>query len=343
MQPSPPGLDQLIKIIDPEEFSDTLQRHLLPPLHAGPVQTLQINMGLLCNMTCRHCHVDAGPTRIVENMSRETMHACLSFIDTARIQTVDITGGAPELNPNFRELVESCRQRDVHVMDRCNLTVLLLPRHKALPEWLAQHEVELICSLPHFRKRGTDRQRGDGTFQRSIEALKRLNQVGYGKGDPTRKLTLMHNPAGAFFGADPTEMETRWRTELGDKYGVTFDHLICLNNMPINRFLDWLIQSDNLGPYLRNLVNAFNPGTVAGLMCKDTLSIDWNGRVYDCDFNQMLNIPAKRTDGSHISIFELISKESNGNLSRPVMVGPHCFGCTAGRGSSCGGATTPIE
>ena len=323
MQPSSPGLDQLIRIIDREEFSDTLQRHLLPPLHAGAVQTLQINMGLLCNMNCRHCHVDAGPTRIAENMSRETMRACLSFIDAARIQTVDITGGAPELNPNFRELVESCRQRDVHVMDRCNLTVLLLPRHSALPEWLAQHEVELICSLPHFRKRGTDRQRGDGTFQQSIEALKRLNRVGYGKGDPTRKLTLMHNPAGAFFGADPVEMETRWRTELRHKYGVTFDHLICLTNMPINRFLDWLIQSDNLGPYLRDLVNAFNPGAVAGLMCRDTLSIDWNGRVYDCDFNQMLNIPAKRPDGTHISIFELISKDSNASLSRPVMVGPH--------------------
>lgn len=299
----------------------------------APLEIFQINVGKLCNMTCRHCHVDAGPDRR-EMMDRDTIDACLRALDQTTAHTVDITGGAPELNPHFRYLVDQCVMRGKQVIDRCNLTVLLLPTMTDLPQWLAERGVEVVCSLPHYRKFNTDAQRGTGTYEQSIEALRRLNAVGYGKGDPKRRLTLMSNPVGAFLASSQTKMEQEWKTGLMKNHGVSFDRLITLNNMPISRFLEWLEESGNLTGYMELLVNAFNPATVAGLMCRNTLSISWDGRLFDCDFNQMLDLEIQSPTGqSHIRDFD-----AEWLAQRQIITGRHCFGCTAGAGSSCGGA-----
>jgi radical SAM/Cys-rich protein len=313
-------------------FSAALAHHGWSSFSPAPLEIFQINIGKLCNMTCRHCHVDAGPDR-KENMDRETIDACLRALDQTAAHTVDITGGAPELNPHFRYLVEQCVARGKHVIDRCNLTVLLLPTMQDLPQWFADRGVEVVCSLPHYRKLNTDTQRGDGTFEKSIEALKRLNTAGYGKGDPKRRLTLMSNPVGAFLAGNQSKMQQEWQTGLAKNHGVSFDRLIALNNMPISRFLEWLEQSNNLQGYMERLVNAFNPGTVDGVMCRNTLSISWDGRLFDCDFNQMLDLEVQSPARPHIRDFspELLEQ-------RQIRVGRHCFGCTAGAGSSCGGA-----
>lgn len=298
------------------------------------LEIFQINVGKLCNMTCRHCHVDAGPDRR-ENMDRETIDACLQALDQTAAHTVDITGGAPELNPHFRYLVNECVARGKHVIDRCNLTVLLLPTMQDLPQWLAERGVEVVCSLPHYRKFNTDNQRGQGTFEKSIEALHRLNEVGYGTGDPQRRLTLMSNPVGAFLASNQTKVEQEWKAGLLKNHGVTFDRLIALNNMPISRFLEWLEESGNLEGYLELLVNSFNPATVSGLMCRNTLSISWDGRLFDCDFNQMLDLEVQSPPDQrpHIRDFH-----PDWLAQRHIVTGRHCFGCTAGAGSSCGGA-----
>jgi len=304
-------------------------------LSPGAVEIFQINVGKLCNMTCRHCHVDAGPDRTAEMMSLETVELCLAALDRTAAATVDITGGAPELNPHFRYLVEQCVRRGKRVIDRCNLTVLLTGPCRDLPEWFAERGVEIVCSLPHYRKRNTDLQRGDGTFEKSIEALERLNAAGYGQGNPRLRLTLMHNPAGAYLAGDRASMEREWKQGLKDNYGVSFDALIALNNMPISRFLEWLEASGNLVAYMETLVNAYNPATVAGLMCRNTLSVGWDGRLYDCDFNQMLELDARYAEGecAHIRDFDPARL-----AARSIVTGRHCFGCTAGAGSSCGGA-----
>jgi radical SAM/Cys-rich protein len=304
-------------------------------LTAGDVEIFQINLGKLCNMACRHCHVDAGPDRRREVMSRETVDACLEALDRTHAHTVDLTGGAPELNPNFRYLVDQCVARGKHVIDRCNLTVLLLQRFSDLPEFFAERKVEVVCSLPHYRRRNTDAQRGEGTFEKSITALERLNSAGYGSGDPDRVLTLMVNPVGALLTGDQCSMERQWKRGLDRHHGVTFDRLISLNNMPIARFLEWLEDSGNLEAYMELLVNAFNPATVEGLMCRNTLSVSWDGRVFDCDFNQMLELESRGSDGRPVRIegFDLSAA-----IGRSVVTGRHCFGCTAGAGSSCGGA-----
>lgn len=299
------------------------------PLHPNELEIFQINVGKLCNMTCRHCHVDASPDR-KEIMTRETIDLCLQALDQTSAHTVDLTGGAPELNPNFRYLVDQCVARGKHVIDRCNLTVLLLPTLQDLPEWFAERGVEIVCSLPHYRQRNTDAQRGDGTFEKSIEALKRLNAVGYGTGDPNRQLTLMSNPVGAFLASGQTKLEQEWKAGLKKYHDVSFDRLITLNNMPISRFLEWLETSGNLQGYMELLVNSFNPATVNGLMCRNTLSVSWDGYLYDCDFNQMLDL---KCETSHIRSFDLATL-----TNRTVIIGRHCFGCTAGSGSSCGGA-----
>ena len=305
------------------------------PLAPAAIEIFQINVGRLCNMTCRHCHVDAGPDRVRENMDRETIDACLRALDRTAAATVDITGGAPELNPHFRYLVDACVRRGKRVMDRCNLTVLLLPRCEDLPGWFAERGVEVVCSLPHYRRLNTDAQRGSGTYEQSLEALRRLNAAGYGKGDPRLVLTLVSNPAGAFLGGDQVSLEAEWKASLAREHGVFFDRLIVINNMPISRFLEWLIDTGNLQDYMERLVHAFNPGTVSGLMCRNTLSIGWDGRIYDCDFNQMLDIESRLPGGRslHVRDFdpELLA-------ARTIVTGRHCFGCTAGAGSSCGGA-----
>ena len=304
-------------------------------LRAGAVEIFQINLGKLCNMTCRHCHVDAGPDRIRENMDRETVDACLTALDRTGAHTVDLTGGAPELNPNFRYLVEHCVERGKHVIDRCNLTVLLVPSQRDLPEWLAERGVEVVCSLPHHRRRNTDAQRGGGTFEKSIEAMKRLKRAGYGQGDPRRRLTLMVNPVGSHLTGDQCSMERTWKDSLERHHGVTFDRLIAINNMPIARYLEWLEDTENLDRYMELLTASFNPATVDGLMCRNTLSVSWTGDVFDCDFNQMLDLASRGMGGGGVNVRDLDPSMIDG---RKIVTARHCFGCTAGAGSSCGGA-----
>jgi radical SAM/Cys-rich protein len=321
--PSGGNFDTALQAGGPEAFT------------ADRIEIFQINLGKLCNMTCRHCHVDAGPDRWREVMDRETVDACLAALDRTEAHTVDLTGGAPELNPNFRYLVDQCAARGKHVIDRCNLTVLLLQRYSDLPEFFAERKVEVVCSLPHFRQRNTDAQRGDGAFEKSIRALERLNSAGYGSGDPSKVLTLMVNPVGALLTGDQCSMEREWKRGLDRHHGVSFDRLIALNNMPIARFLEWLEASGNLESYMELLVNAFNPATVQGLMCRNTLSVSWDGRVFDCDFNQMLDLESRGLDEQPVRIEGF---EPGSVIGREIVTGRHCFGCTAGAGSSCGGA-----
>jgi radical SAM/Cys-rich protein len=313
------------------DFDRAIARSGWNALTPGTIEIFQINLGKLCNMSCRHCHVDAGPDRTQENMDRAMVDLALAALDQTNAHTVDLTGGAPELNLEFRYLVDECVKRGKQVIDRCNLTVLLLPVKTDLPEWLAERGVEIVCSLPHYRQRNTDIQRGDGTFEKSIEAMRRLNAVGYGQGDPKRRLTLMSNPVGAFLSAGQAKIESEWKVGLAKHQGVTFDRLITLNNMPISRYLEWLEASGNLEEYMARLVNAFNPGTISGLMCRNTLSISWDGWIYDCDFNQMLEMPIEGK--MHLKEFDLERLKG-----RAIATGRHCFGCTAGAGSSCGGA-----
>ena len=309
---------------------DALATGLAP----AQLEIFQVNLGKLCNMTCRHCHVDAGPDRTDAMMDDDTVGQVIEALRRSGAHTVDLTGGAPELHPRFKDLVQAAVAAGKHVMDRCNLTVLLLPRNAGLVDWLAERNVEVVASLPHWRRPNTDAQRGEGVFERSIRALRVLNAAGYGKGDPQRRLTLVSNPAGAFLGASQSSVEREWREGLARSFGITFDRLFVLNNMPIARFLEWLEASGNLEAYLERLVNAFNPAAVAGLMCRNTLSVGWDGRLYDCDFNQMLDLELSPLAGTHVRDFD-----ERAWRERPIVTARHCFGCTAGAGSSCGGQT----
>jgi len=312
------------------DFDESLADSGWPRLEPTRLEVFQINLGKLCNMTCRHCHVDSGPDRTDANMDRATIEDCLRAFDRSGAHTMDLTGGAPELNPHFRDLVDEVVRRGKKVIDRCNLTILLTRKMEDLPGWFAERGVEVVCSLPHFAVHNTDAQRGDGTFEKSIEALRRLNAAGYGQGDPERVLTLMSNPSGAFINGNQKAMEREWKRALQRKHGVAFDRLFALNNMPISRFLQWLEESGNFEGYMERLVNAYNPATVEGLMCRNTISVSWDGWVYDCDFNQMLDMPAEGR--THIRDFEPAAF-----ARRRIATAPHCFGCTAGSGSSCGG------
>ena len=303
-------------------------------LKPARLEIFQVNLGKLCNMTCRHCHVDAGPDRTDAMMADAIVDQVIAAIRRTGAHTVDITGGAPELHPRFREVVEASTASGKHVMDRCNLTVLLLPRNAGLVDWFAERGVEVVASLPHYRRPNTDAQRGDGVFERSIKALRLLNAAGYGQGDARRRLTLVSNPAGAFLGPSQGTVEREWRQSLERDFGVTFDRLFVLNNMPISRFLEWLETTGNLDAYMERLVNAFNPAAVEGVMCRNTLSVGWDGRLYDCDFNQMLDLELELPQGPHISTFD----EDDWHR-RAIVTARHCFGCTAGAGSSCGGQT----
>ncbi len=315
-----------------QEFSDALESAGLHPLKPAGIDVMQINVGKLCNQTCRHCHVDAGPDRR-EIMTRDTMALCIEALAKTDIPTVDITGGAPELNPDFRWLVERCRELGRHVMDRCNLTILGVTAHRDLPEFLARHNVEIVCSLPHYRAANTDRQRGDGVYEKSIAALKRLNALGYGDGASGLRLVLVTNPVGAYLPGAQVSLESEWKRELMRLHGIRFDALYTITNMPISRFLEWLIESENLEAYMERLVSAFNPIAAYGVMCRSMISIGWDGTVYDCDFNQMLEIPVETEEHRHIRDFDLDALNQ-----RSIAVDRHCFGCTAGAGSSCGGA-----
>ncbi len=313
-------------------FATRLSQADLFPLYATGITVFQINVGKLCNQTCRHCHVDAGPDR-TESMSQETAEQCIQALAKTDIPTVDMTGGAPELNPNFRWLVEQARGLGRHVMDRCNLSVLLIPSQADLAEFLAVHRVEIIASLPSYRASQTDAQRGDGIFEKSVEALRLLNQLGYGRPDSGLTLNLVHNPVGAFLPPRQEAIETQFRKELRAKHGVEFNRLYTITNMPVSRYLEFLVESGNYADYMERLVNAFNPAAAAGVMCRYTLSIGWDGTLYDCDFNQMLDLPVDHDAPVHIRDFDLTRLNQ-----RRIVTRNHCYGCTAGSGSSCGGS-----
>ena len=319
------------------DFQAALGGEGLWPLQPTSIDVLQINLGKLCNQTCRHCHVDAGPDR-AEVMSRDTAEECVEALQRCAIPNVDITGGAPELNPNFRWLVAQCVALGRHVSDRCNLTILETGAHRDLPEFFAEHGVELICSLPHYRQACTDVQRGDGVFERSIRALRRLNELGYGDGRSGLRLVLVTNPVGAVLPAPQCRLEAEWKRELKRLHGVSFDALYTITNMPISRYLEWLLETGNLEGYMRRLIESFNPQAAHGVMCRNTISVGWDGRLYDCDFNQMLDIPVSDQAPEHIRDFDLAALEA-----RPIQTNRHCFGCTAGTGSSCTGATDASE
>ena len=311
-----------------------MQQARLFPLRATGISVFQINVGKLCNQTCKHCHVDAGPER-TESMSRDTAELCVQALAKTDIPTVDITGGAPELNPNFRWLVEQARGLGRHVMDRCNLSVLLLPSQSDLGEFLASHRVEIVASLPYYRASQTDAQRGDGVFEKSMQGLQLLNRLGYGMPDSGLVLNLVCNPVGAFLPPKQDAIETQFRRELRARHGIEFNHLYTITNMPISRFLEFLIESGNYDGYMERLANAFNPGAAAGVMCRYTISIGWDGTLYDCDFNQMLDLPLVHGVPSHIRDFDHMKLDH-----RHIVTRNHCYGCTAGSGSSCGGAVT---
>jgi radical SAM/Cys-rich protein len=326
--------DQVAFLESPEAglpfFGELLSHEHLNPLVSGEIDTLQVNVGKLCNMTCRHCHVDAGPDRR-EVMSRETLDACLQLLETSDIGTLDLTGGAPEMNPHFCDAVETASQLGRHVIDRCNLTILTLPRYDHLPEFLAAHRVEVVASLPCYLEENVNRQRGDRAFERSIEALRILNKLGYGIEGSGLTLTLVYNPVGPSLPPEQAKLESDYRDRLRNQHGIEFTRLFTVTNMPISRFLEDLIDSQRYDEYLHRLVDAFNPAAVAGLMCRNTLSVGWDGVLYDCDFNQMLelSLEAPRT------IFECTARSLRG---RTIRTGRHCFGCTAGAGSGCQGS-----
>ncbi len=311
-------------------FEQAAGEALRGPLRRGAsIDVLQINVGKRCNQACRHCHVDAGPDRR-EVMPPEVVEACLSLLERSAIPVVDITGGAPELHPSFRAIVERATALGRRVIDRCNLTITQLPNYSDLPEFFARHRVTVVASLPWYAPKQTDAQRGDGVFEASLAALRRLNALGFGKEGSGLDLHLVTNPSGAFLPAGQRSLEREWKRELMRRYGISFNSLFTITNMPLSRFLEFLIESGNLEAYMEKLVNAFNPGAIEGLMCRSTLSVGWDGRLYDCDFNQMLDMALPET------IFEF---DLDAAAGREILVGPHCFGCTAGAGSSCGGAT----
>ncbi len=315
-------------------FQEKLVAAGIDPLHATGITVFQINVGKFCNQSCRHCHVDAGPER-TEQMTRETAELCIRALSQTDIPTVDITGGAPELNPNFRWLVEQARALERHVIDRCNLTVLLLKPQADLAGFLARNRVEVVASLPYFLSAQTDAQRGDGVFEKSILAMQMLNGLGYGVDGSGLALNLVHNPVGAFLPAKQDAAESQFRRELSRRHGVTFNHLYTITNMPISRFLDFLIESGNYESYMERLANAFNPTAAAGVMCRYTLSVGWEGTLYDCDFNQMLDMPLADGAPRHIRDFDTAKLNT-----RRIVTANHCYGCTAGSGSSCGGAVS---
>lgn len=315
-------------------FAETLQDHRLPVLAAERVTILQVNVGKLCNQTCSHCHVDAGPDRR-ENMTRETFEECLRAIADSDIETVDLTGGAPEMNPNFRWFVTEVRKLGRRVIDRCNLTILLANGYEDLAGFLAEQGVEVVASLPCYLEENTDKQRGDGVFQKSIEALRKLNALGYGLQDSDLELSLVYNPVGLSLPPDQQQLEDAYREQLRSRFEIEFTRLYTVTNMPISRFLEDLLRQEKFEEYVHKLVQAFNPATVSGVMCRNTLSVDYRGNLYDCDFNQMLDLPLAAGQPRHIRDFNAETL-----AGRSIVTARHCFGCTAGAGSSCQGAVT---
>ena len=302
-------------------------------LTANNLGIFQVNIGKLCNQVCKHCHVDASPSR-TELMTKEVMQQCLEVIKTVdSIHTVDITGGAPEMNPNFKFFVEEIVKLGKHIVDRCNLTILEEDGYDYLYDFLAKNEVEIVASLPHFSQSNTDKQRGNGVFEKSIVALQKLNALGYGLSSKL-KLNLVYNPIGLFLSNSQEQLEMEFKQALQTKHQVVFNQLYCINNLPVHRFLVSLWKKEKFETYMDILANAFNPSTVDGLMCRNQVSVSYDGNIYDCDFNQMLELNVQNRDNEkmHVSNFDLDSF-----LSRNITLKNHCYGCTAGAGSSCGG------
>lgn len=322
-------------------FSRVLQASGCGPLVRGPASILQLNIGLYCNQACRHCHVESSPMR-TEMMSREVAQRCVQLLERScvanggSLHTLDLTGGAPELTPQFRYLVKAGRRLGLEVIDRCNLTVLLEPGQEDLARFLADNRVRVVASLPCYSSENVNKQRGGGVFERSIKGLQALNAVGYGVPGSGLNLDLVYNPGGVFLAPPQSKLEPAYKQELADNFGVQFNSLLCLNNMPIKRWADHLAKEGRLEEYMRLLVDSFNPAAAAGLMCRDTLSVGWDGSLYDCDFNQQLGLgltqPARRT------VFDLDSVDDL--TGDAIAVDSHCFGCTAGAGSGCQGSTS---
>ena len=302
-------------------------------LRRGHPEILQVNVGKLCNLTCVHCHVNAGPKR-KEIMTHETIDRVLEWLSKTEIPVVDLTGGAPEMIPDFRYFIERVRALESprHVIDRCNLTILLDPGYKELPEFLARHKVEIIASMPCYFPENVNAQRGEGVFDGSIAALQLLNSLGYGI-EPGLPLHLVYNPVGAFLPGEQTELESDYKRELKGHFGIVFNKLYSITNLPIGRFAAYLRHNDKLEEYMELLISAFNPATIDGLMCRNTLSVGWRGEVYDCDFNQQLDMQWE--NGKRLFLWDVDPDKID---NREIMTGDHCFGCTAGAGSSCGGA-----
>ncbi len=304
------------------------------PLKPKKIEILQINVGYMCNQVCAHCHVDAGPDR-KEIMTVATMEQILEVLRTSDVNTLDLTGGAPEMNPNFRWFVEEASKIGVKdFIVRSNLTIIRAnKKYYDLPEFFAKHNIHVISSLPFYKREKTDKQRGDGVFDASIKALQMLNEVGYGKEGSTLKLDLVYNPSGAFLPTDQAALQNDFKVALKEDFDIDFHNLFAITNLPISRFLDYLIASDNYEDYMYSLVEAYNPAAVANVMCTNTVSVSWDGFLYDCDFNQMLDLKVA-TSGKHISEFNLENLQQ-----RNIIVSQHCYGCTAGAGSSCQGTT----
>ena len=316
-----------------QSFTERLQSNGLT-LSRRAVDVLQVNLGRYCNLACIHCHVESGPTR-KEMMSRETVDAVLDFLATTEIPTLDITGGAPELHRDFDYLVESARGLGRHVMDRCNLTVIFESGKDYLPEFFKLHQVELVCSLPCYSEENVDKQRGKGTFESSIRALQRLNEIGYGQPGGDLVLNLVYNPVGPHLPPPQEQLEQDYKRILREQFGILFNHLYCLSNMAITRYATHLKLRGEYDRYVELLETNFNAVTLDRVMCRDLISIGWNGLVYDCDFNQMLDMPLLDDTGNALHIASLSLDEV---LNRAIQVGDHCYACSAGSGSSCGGA-----
>jgi radical SAM/Cys-rich protein len=330
--------NEQLKIINDESkfphFDDKYESVSDGLLHANKIEILQVNIGKMCNQVCKHCHVDAGPDR-KEIMTKETMQLCLDVLKQSKIPTVDLTGGAPELNPNFRWFVDEIKRLNRHVIVRSNLTILEESGFQGYPEFMANHKVELVSSLPFYKKTFTDKQRGDGVFGKSVSAIKKLNAFGYGKEGTDLIFNLVYNPVGAFLPPSQEGLKNDYKRELLNHHGIVFNSLYTITNMPISRFLDYLIQSGNYESYMQKLVDSFNPTAAANVMCKFTISVGWDGQLFDCDFNQMLEMNMDHGAPDHIKDFDIKKIEK-----RRIVTAQHCYGCTAGAGSSCGGATT---
>ena len=316
-------------------FANRLREHGLYPLKPTGTTILQVNVGKMCNQTCKHCHVDAGPDR-KEIMTRETMALCLKALQQApQITTVDLTGGAPEMNPDFRWFVEQLSVLGRQVIVRCNLTIILAnKKYNDLPEFFKQHGVHVVSSLPYFQASRTDAQRGEGVFEKSVKALQMLNEVGYGREDTGLLLDLVYNPSGAFLPGSQASLEAEFKRRLKNGYNIVFNDLFCITNLPVSRYLDYLVQSGNYDSYMQKLIEAFNPVAAAGVMCRNTISVGWDGYLYDCDFNQMLDLKVAQKASQHIRDFDAATLDM-----RHIVLNQHCYGCTAGAGSSCGGET----